>query len=133
MDIQSRNKPNASPVLPRKGGNQNQQVRNAAQHLDNFSNGTKNPPHAPSGNNRSNDLLQNIMNLIQRLLAQFNKEPTPPTVQPVYGVIIPPNPTPTPPVVQPVYGVIIPPSEPEPPVVQPVYGVIIPPDKSYKS
>ena len=119
MDIQSRNKPHTSPVLPRSGGNQNQQVRNAAQHLDNFSNGAKNQSCAPQGNNQSKDIFQNIMNLIQRLLAQFDKEPTPPNVQPVYGAIVPDEPTP--PDVQPVYGVILP---GEPTGVQPVYGGI---------
>jgi hypothetical protein len=116
MDIQSRNKANTSPVLPRSGGNQNQQVRNAAEHLNNFSNGTKNPPHVQQGDNGRKDLLQSIMNLIQRLLAQFNKEPTPPNVQPVYGAIIPDEPP-----VQPVYGVILP---GDPIGVQPVYGAI---------
>lgn len=119
MDIQSRNKPIASPVLPRSGGNQNQQVRNAAQHLNNFSNGVKNPPNAPQGNNQSNNIFQNIMNLIQRLLAQFGKDPTPPNIQPVYGAIVPDEPTP--PDVQPVYGVILPGDSNG---VQPVYGGI---------
>lgn len=119
MDIQSRNKPTTASVLPRSGGNQNQQVRNAAQHLNNFSNAAQNPTCAPQGNNQSKDIFQNIMNLIQRLLAQFNKEPPPPNVQPVYGAIVPD--APPPPDVQPVYGVILP---GEPIGAQPVYGGI---------
>ncbi len=114
MDIQTNQ--TQSKLLPRQPDMQ-AETRAAGGQLDRFNSS------APTQNNSFNQMIQQLLlQLVKLLLAQLkNPKPTPIDPQPVYGVIIPPDDH----IIQPVYGVII---SPEDPIVQPVYGAVIDPD-----
>lgn len=127
MDIQTRRGQNT--ILPRQPDTQNQTLQ-ARQRLDQF-NGC-NP--SLGGNSTQAFILQLLMQLLAQLKDNPSKpQPTPtpkpnpipdPNIQPVYGVVIDPDPG----IVQPVYGAVIDPKPIDGPTIQPVYGVVIEPD-----
>lgn len=116
-NISPSNNQAGTTLLPRTAlGDQTSNVRRASQQLNWMNN-----PFTP--NNKANYI--DLASLIRQILMQLMNNlpaptpapaPTPnPIVQPVYGVIQPPD-------IQPVYGVVLPPDG----MVQPVYGVIQP-------
>ena len=117
MDLQSTQ--GRRKILPRQPDMQDQ-TRRAGATLNQF-NRYQMPGNCGNGNGAN---LQSLLaQLINALLArlQDGNQPPPPTPQPVYGAVLPPDQ-----IIQPVYGVVI---EPTPPSVQPVYGAVIDPSE----